>query len=142
VMRHLRPEGASEFSGTYLAHSTAVLAARAALDLYWAPGFYERLSALGERFYSGFTQLIDRSGVPVRLQHVGARFGLYFGITEPVTGYRAAARQRKDLMSTFVAGCIRRGAYVHLAAHHGFSAVHDDAAIDTALNAIGGRLRM
>ncbi len=54
VMRHLRPEGQSELSGTYLAHLTAVLAASAALDEYAEPTFYKRLDALGERFYGGF----------------------------------------------------------------------------------------
>ena len=38
VMRHLKPLGRSELSGTYLAHLTAVLAASAALETYREPG--------------------------------------------------------------------------------------------------------
>jgi glutamate-1-semialdehyde 2,1-aminomutase len=140
VMRHLRPEGSSELSGTYLAHLTAVLAAQAAIDTYAAPGFYDRLGQIGHQFYTNFQRLIDRSGVPLRLQYVGARFGLYFGVSTPVTNYREAALQDRAMLKTFIAGCIARGTYFHLAAHHGFSAAHNEAAIDCALNAIDGAL--
>lgn len=140
VMRHLRPEGQSELSGTYLAHLTAVLAAQAALETYREPGFYARLAAAGERFYGGFQELIERAGVPLRLQHAGPRFGMYFGVAEEVTNYRQAARQNHALLRHFVAGCIRRGVYFHVAAHHGFSAAHDDVAIDRALEGIAGAL--
>ena len=140
VMRHMRPEGESELSGTYLSHLTAVLAARAAVETYCEPGFYERLRAIGRRFYGGLQELIDRSGVPVRLQYVGARFGLYFGLTSEVTNYREAARQDREMMRRFVAACIRRGVYFHMAAHHGFSAAHDERAVDRALEGIEGAL--
>lgn len=140
VMRHMRPAGAAEMSGTYLSHLTAVFAAQAALDEYARPGFYERLGALGEHFYGGFQRLIDRSGVKVRLQHVGPRFGLYFGVDGPVRDYRDAARQNHEHMLAFVRGCIRRGAYFHVSAHHGFSAAHTEADLDRALEAIEGAL--
>jgi len=140
IMEHLRPQGTSELSGTYLAHLTAVLAALAALDEYRRPGFYERLDALGERFYGGFQQIIERSGVPVQLQYVGPRFGLHFGLREKVTHYRQAARANSAMLRTFVAGCIARGVYFHLSLHHGFSAAHTEADLDRALDAIEGAM--
>jgi len=140
VMAHLRPSGRSEHSGTYLAHLTTVLAALAALEEYSRPGFYERLAALGRHFYGAFQGIIDRGGVPVRLQHVGPRFGLYFGLREPVEEYRQAARQNQAMLLTFVAGCIRRGVYFHVAAHHGFSAAHSEADLDRALGGIEGAM--
>jgi glutamate-1-semialdehyde 2,1-aminomutase len=142
VMTHMRPAGNAEMSGTYLAHLTAVFAAQAALGEYSQPGFYERLDALGEHFYGGFQQRIERSGVAVRLQHVGPRFGLYFGLDPqlPVTNYRSAARQNQAQLLTFVRGCIRRGAYFHVSAHHGFSSAHTEADLDKALDAIEGAL--
>lgn len=141
VMAHLRPSGESDMSGTYLAHLTTVLAAQAAIEVYTEPGFYEHLDAVGQRFYSGFQDLIDRSGVPVRLQYVGPRFGLYFGVTDKVTNYREAARQDRAMLLTFVAGCIQRGVYFHVAAHHGFSAAHTNADIDRVLEGIAGALQ-
>lgn len=140
VMLNLRPVGQSEHSGTYLAHLTTVLAASAALAQYNTPGFYQRMHAIGEMFYSNFQALIERSGVPLRLQHVGPRFGLYFGVTEEVTNYRQAAQQDVSMLHTFIAGCIRRGVYFHVSPHHGFSAAHTEQDMARALEAIEGAL--
>ncbi len=127
IMEHLRPIGDSEMSGTYLAHLTAVKAARAALGEYARPGFFETLNARADRFYGAFQQAIDRSGVRVRLQHVGPRFGLYFGVDGPVTNYREAATQDRAMLMTFIAACFERGVYLAVSPHHGFSAAHGDA---------------
>ena len=140
VMTEFRPVGECEHSGTYLAHLTAVLAAQAALEEYSQPGFYDRLETIGQRFYSGFQEIIDRSGVPVRLQYVGPRFGMYFGVTEEVTNYRQAARQSWAMLGEFVVGCIARGTYFHVSAHHGFSTAHTEADVDRVLEAVEGAM--
>jgi len=140
IMRQLRPVGHSEHSGTYLAHLTAVLAARAALEEYSSPGFYERLDQVGRRFYTAFDEIIASSEVPVVLQHVGPRFGLYFGLRGRVTNYREAAVQDFAMMRTFIAGCIRRGVYVHVSPHHGYSAAHTEQEVDRALEGIEGAM--
>ena len=142
VMQALRPVGPSEHSGTYLAHLTAVLAALAALEEYSQPGFYERLEALGARFYGGFQEIIDRTGFPVTLQHVGPRFGLYFGLgAGEVSNYRQAAQQDSALLDAFIRECIAGGVYFHTSPHHGFSAAHTDADLDRALEIIDGALK-
>jgi glutamate-1-semialdehyde 2,1-aminomutase len=140
IMQHLRPLGRSEWSGTYLAHLTTVLGALAALEEYSRPGFYERLQAVSEHFYAGFQELIDRSGVPVRLQYVGPRFGMYFGIRDPVTNYRQAALKDRALEHAFIAGCYRRGVYLAVSPHHGFSAAHTLADMDRVLAAMAGAM--
>ena len=140
VMMHLRPEGESEHSGTYMAHLTGVMGAQAALEEYSRPGFYDELGKVGERFYSGFQEIIDRSGVRVRLQYVGPRFGLYFGVESEVTNYREAAVQSKAMLCSFSAGCIARGVYFQVSAHHGFSSAHTEADIDLALEGIEGAM--
>ena len=133
VMQHLKPLGTSEMSGTYLAHLTSVLAADAALAAYSSPGFYERLDAVGEYFYSGLQAVIDRSGVPLRVQHLGPRFGLYFGVQEEVMNYRQAAQKNRAMELTFIKGCIERGVYFHPSPHHGFSAAHAEAEMERVL---------
>jgi glutamate-1-semialdehyde 2,1-aminomutase len=143
VMQGLRPVGASEHSGTYLAHLTAVLGALAALEEYSQPGFYERLNAMANRFCDGFQAAIARSGVPVTLQHVGPRFGLYFGLAgSEITNYRQAAKQNTDMLHRFIAACIERGVYFHASAHHGFSAAHTDADLDKVLVVVEEALRV
>jgi glutamate-1-semialdehyde 2,1-aminomutase len=141
VMRHLKPEGSSQMSGTFLAHLTGVLAAGAAVREYATPGFYDTMLARCERFYGGLQQAIDASGVTVRLQHLGPRFGLYFGVAGPVGDYRQAARRDLAQEWRFIAACHRRGVFLQPSAHHGFSAVHDDAVLQQALEAMGDALR-
>ena len=140
IMAYLGPNGKSEMSGTYLAHLTSVLSASAALEEYSQPGFYTHLDALGQRFYTDFQTIIDRSCVPVRLQYVGPRFGLYFGLKDEVTNYRKSAQQNHDMQFKFIAGCIKRGVYFHTSPHHGFSAAHKEADLDSVLVAIEGAL--
>ncbi len=140
VMGHLKPLGHSQMSGTYLAHPTAVAAALAALEIYSAPGFYERLEALCQYFYTGFQRVIDRSGVALRLQFLGPRFGLYFGVREPVTNYRQAALKDHAAETLFIRACFERGVFFQPSAHHGFSCVHTVAHMDQVLAAIEGAL--
>ncbi len=140
VMAHLQPVGQSQMSGTYLAHPTAVLAATAALEAYAAPGFYDRLAETCAHFYAGFEEIIARSGVRVRLQYCGPRFGLYFGVGGQVDNYRQAAARDLAAELQFVRGCFDRGVYFQPAAHHGFSAVHGRADLDKALAAVAGAL--
>lgn len=140
VMQHLRPLGQSQMSGTYLAHPVAVAGAIAALQCYREPGFYERLDALCRPFYAGFERAIAASGVRVRLQHLGPRFGLYFGVDTPVTNYREAARRDLAAELRFIRACHARGVFLQPSAHHGFSAVHSAAQLGRALQAIEGAL--
>jgi glutamate-1-semialdehyde 2,1-aminomutase len=140
IMQHLRPLGRSEMSGTYLAHLTTVLGALAALEEYSRPGFYDHLNAVGEYFYARLQEQIERSGVPARLQYVGPRFGLYFGIRAEVTNYRQAACKDRALELAFLAGCYRRGVYFAVSPHHGFSAAHTEADMDRVLAATAGAL--
>jgi glutamate-1-semialdehyde aminotransferase len=127
-------------SGTFLAHPTAVLAALAALEEYASAGFYQRLDTLCAGFFAGFQAAIERSGVVLRLQHAGPRFGLYFGVRGEVDSYRKAAARNLDAERCFVRACYDRGVFFQPAAHHGFSAVHGKAELDLALVAIEAAL--
>ena len=140
VMCHLKPLGDSQMSGTYLAHLTGVLAALAALQEYCAAGFYERMEAVCQYFYAEFERLIERSGVVLRLQYLGPRFGLYFGVDTPVLNYRDAARRDLGAELLFIRACFERGVFFQPSAHHGFSAVHTTADMDRVLHAAEGAL--
>ena len=140
VMMHFRPVGESEHSGTYLSHLTTVLAAQAALDIYAEPDFYDNLNRIGDKFYTGFQEIIDRSSLPAQLQYAGPRFGIYFGVTHEVTNYREAANQNHEMLLKFIAGCINRGVYFHVSPHHGFSSAHTEEDIDRSLEGIEGAM--
>ena len=129
VMRHLKPEGRSQMSGTFLAHPACVMAAGAALAAYSQPDFYPTLWRRSEVFADALQAAIDEVGVVVRLQHLGPRFGLYFGVDGPVTDYRQAARRDLAQEMAFIRACHDRGVYLQPSAHHGFSSAHDEATL-------------
>jgi glutamate-1-semialdehyde 2,1-aminomutase len=144
-MRVLSPLGPAAHSGTYSGHLFAVLAALAALEEITRPGFYERIFANADRLYGGLTALFATHGVPARVQGLGARFGIYFGVTTEVANYQDAARIDGELGYRFIRACFERGVYFHnygklALGHHGFSAAHTPADIDETLNRVESAL--
>ena len=139
VMSVLNPLGHTGMSGTYTGHLTAVMGALACQTELAKPGFYEHINALADRLYRGMREALRVTGVPGIVQGIGARFGLYLGVTEPVTSYRDATRSSREMEVKFLLGCLKRGLYLHDYAHptpmhHGFSSQHTIQDIDQALN--------
>jgi glutamate-1-semialdehyde 2,1-aminomutase len=138
VMERLMPTGDCQHSGTYNGHVVAVAAALAAVTIYRQPGFYAHIHAVAERLYPGLQGIFDRHGVIARVQGLGARFGIYFGIREPVGSYRDALKHHREQMLAFIASSIDHGVYFHdyggAACHHGFCAAMSIQDADEALN--------
>jgi glutamate-1-semialdehyde 2,1-aminomutase len=138
IMERLMPTGDCQHSGTYNGHPVAVAAGLAAVTAYCQPGFYDHIRAVAARLYDGLAEVFARRGVEARVQGLGARFGIYFGVTEPVCSYRDAVRHHREEMLRFVAAAVARGVYFHdyggAACHHGFCAAMTAADADEALN--------
>src|SRR5262249_28309942 len=121
LMAVVSPLGKVVHTGTYNAYLILILAAHAFLDPL-APGdFFPRLPGLHQRLYAGLQEAFDAAGLPVRVQGIGARFGMYFGLdpkTE-VTRYRQAARFDRKMLNAFCREMHQRGIYVNPAWHHG-----------------------
>lgn len=146
LMRVLTPTGPAAHSGTYSGSLFTVLAGIAALTAIGRPGFYDHIFAIADRLYAGLNDLFAARGVPARAQGLGARFGIYFGITEEVWDYQQAARIDGDLGYRFIRACFDRGLYFHnygkmALGHHGFSAVHTLADIEETLNRVDDALK-
>jgi glutamate-1-semialdehyde 2,1-aminomutase len=137
IMDRLMPTGDCQHSGTYNGHPAAVAAGLAAVTAYREPGFYDHVRAVAGRLYPGLQAIFDRHGVPARVQGLGARFGIYFGIRDEVRSYRDAVRHHRDQMLRFVASAVRHGVYFHdyggAACHHGFCAAMTPADVEEAL---------
>jgi glutamate-1-semialdehyde 2,1-aminomutase len=144
VMAVLNPIGRTVMSGTYTGHLIAVMGAIACQREFAVPGFYEHIDRLSSRLYGGIREALVHTGVPGVVQGVGARFGLYLGVTERVSNYRQVLAASREMEKRFLTGCLKRGLYFHdygHTMHHGFSAVHTVADIDEALNIIEDSLR-
>jgi glutamate-1-semialdehyde 2,1-aminomutase len=145
VMDRLMPVGDCQHSGTYNGHPVAVAAGLAAVTAYRRPGFYDHINAVGERLYNGLNGLFERHGVAARVQGLGARFGIYFGVPGKVRSYRDAVRHHREQMLRFIASAIGHGVYFHdyggAACHHGFCAAMTLADADEALNRLDGAVK-
>ena len=143
LMSVVAPLGKAVHTGTYNAHLIQMLAAHAFLDTIAEPGFFERLLGLHERLYAGLRAAFAAAGLPVRVQGVGARFAMYFGLDPDVevTGYRQAAGWDRDLLNAFCREMHARGVYVNPAWHHGLSAMHSEALVDRVVAAAADSAR-
>jgi glutamate-1-semialdehyde 2,1-aminomutase len=144
VMSVLNPVGRTIMSGTYTGHLTAVMPAIACQQELAKPEFYAHITRLADRLYGGIREALKVTGVPGVLQGIGARFGLYLGVTEPVTTYRQAVKTNREMEVKFILGCVKRGLYIHdygHTMHHGFSSQHTVQDIDQAVSIIEDALR-
>jgi glutamate-1-semialdehyde 2,1-aminomutase len=124
MMDCLMPLGPCQHSGTYNGHPVPVAAALAAVSLYREPNFYPHIYQVAERLSTGLTALFARHQVRARIQGLGARFGIYFGVDTEVRNYADAQKHNRQSMLKFIASAIRHGVYFHDygggACHHGF----------------------
>ena len=145
IMDRLMPTGDCQHSGTYNGHPVAVAAGLAAVKAYREPGFYDHIRAVGERLFSGLQGLFTKHGVTARVQGLGARFGVYFGVEQEVRNYRDAVKHQREQMLRFVRAAIEHGVYFHdyggAACHHGFCAAMTLADVQTVLDRLDGAIR-
>jgi glutamate-1-semialdehyde 2,1-aminomutase len=138
-MQRLMPQGDCQHSGTYNGHPVVVAAGLAAVRAYREPLFYDHVHGVAERLYGGLRALFARRGIQVRVQGLGARFGLYFGLRpdEVVSDYARAQQHDRTMLMTFYAAAIRHGVYFHdyggAPCHHGFCAAMTADDVDEAL---------
>lgn len=142
LMAELSPTGPVAHSGTYSGHLLSVLAALATLEELRKPGVYEQARATSLHFYQEMQAIFDRHGLPVRVQGMGLRFGIYFGRNEPIRVLNDARGHDHDLNRRFILGCFERGVYFHAYAgrgvpgHAGFSLAHEAEHLATTLEVI------
>jgi glutamate-1-semialdehyde 2,1-aminomutase len=150
LMQLLAPTGGVAHSGTYSGHLLSILAALATLTELRKPGLYDEINAAGVHFYEQLQAVFDHGEVPARVQGRGARFGIYFGRTEPVNTWSDAMGHDHELNRKFTAGMLSRGVYIHAytkvgpPGHAGFSTAHSAeqfAEILTAAEDVVGTMR-
>ncbi len=145
IMERLMPTGDCQHSGTYNGHPVAVAAGLAAITAYRQPGFYEHIRAVADRLYNGLQAIFERHGVVARVQGLGARFGIYFGVTEKVCNYRDAVKHQRERMLHFIKSAIDHGVYFHdyggAACHHGFCAAMTLADVEDVLNRLDDAIK-
>ena len=145
VMDRLMPSGDCQHSGTYNGHPVAVAAGLAAVTAYREPGFYDHIHAVANRLYDGLNAIFARHGIAGKVHGLGARFGVYFGVSGPVRSYRDTVTHQRETMLRFIASAIRHGVYFHdyggAACHHGFCAAMTLIDVDEAMTRLEAAVR-
>src|SRR5262249_13129044 len=79
---------------------------------------------VSDHLIQGGNAAFRRHGIPGRLEGLGARFGIYFGVDGPILNYRDSLRHDRQARLRFIASAIYHGVYFHAyggaACHHGF----------------------
>lgn len=138
-MEELAPSGPVAHSGTYSGHPLSVAAALASTDVLSKKSTYNQLNKTAAWFYEQLQESFDAANVPVRVQGLGARFGLYFGREDEVRTSDEAAENDHRLNAEFVRGCLEHGVYFHAyrtagpPGHSGISLSHDREQLSQAL---------
>lgn len=142
IMEELAPNGPVSHSGTYSGHLLAVMASIAVLEQLRQPATYDQLLETSETFYRDMQGIFDCHDLPVVVQGLGARFGMYFGRRDPVRKVADAVNHDHTLNRKFVLGCFDRGLYFHAynrqgpPGHSGFSLAHTPEHFAETLNVV------
>ncbi len=136
LMQQMSPVGAVYQAGTLSGNPVAVAAGMATLQLIQQPGFFESLSRQTLRLTDGLSAAAAAHGIAFCADAIGGMFGLYFSTSVPgnFAQMMAADKQR---FNRFFHAMLDAGVYFAPAAFEaGFvSAQHDDAVIDTTIDA-------
>jgi glutamate-1-semialdehyde 2,1-aminomutase len=128
LMEHLTPVGKAVHTGTYNAHPVPVAAALGFLRIAEDPGFFPDVIGRSDRLVSGLRDAFAAAGMRVRVQSLGTRFAMYFGLDPSIaiTTYRAAAAYDRAMQRAWCSEIASRGVYSTPVWHHGISSAHDD----------------
>ena len=141
IMDQVGPKGKVVQSGTFTGNIPAVNTALASVTEICRPGFYDQIFASAERLETGLRNIFARAGIAARTQGLGARFGIFFGSTDPVERFDDTLGRDLDMKTRFIRACFENGVYFHdygsvVAGHHGISAAHTADEIDEGLDRI------
>lgn len=141
IMDQVGPKGNVVQSGTFTGNLPAVSTALASVKEICRPGFYDQIYASAGRLETGLRNIFARAGVRARVQGLGARFGIFFGSTDPIERFDDILGCDLDMKTRFIRACFENGIYFHdygsvVAGHHGISAAHTADEIDEGLNRI------
>ena len=128
-------------SGTFTGNPPAVNCVLASVNEGTSYGFYDHIEMAADWLYSAMAKLFDKAGVPACVQGLGARFGFFFGFTDPVERFDDTLTRDRETFTRFIRACAENGVCFHdygdlVAGHHRVSASHSLSDINEALNRI------
>ncbi len=111
VMSHLLPLGKVYQAGTFSGNPVTMAGGVATIRLLSRPGIFEELERINIKLFGGLGQIIAALGLPVRIQRVGAMFGLLFADHE-VTNFKESLAINSEAYARFFHYLLSRGVYL------------------------------
>jgi glutamate-1-semialdehyde 2,1-aminomutase len=111
IMSSLAPEGPVYQAGTLSGNPLAMAAGLATLTEIEKPGFYERLSSLGEALVDALADVAQSLHLPFWGASRGGMFGFCFNSKEEIADYSDVASSNEVLFKTFFHGMLGQGVY-------------------------------
>lgn len=111
LMEQLAPLGPVYQAGTLSGNPLAVAGGRATLELLREPGTYEALFDKTAALVRGMEDIARRHSVPMRVNHVGAMFSVFFSEDE-VVDYQSACKADAELFSRYYRAMLGAGVYL------------------------------
>ena len=138
IMDRLMPKGDCQHSGTYNGHPSRSRPAWPRCGAYRSRASTTTFTRWPTGSIAACKRMLRAHGIAGRVQGLGARFGIYFGVDERGPQLpRHAAHHDREQMLRFIAAAIDDGVYFHdyggAACHHGFCAAMTLADVDEAL---------
>jgi glutamate-1-semialdehyde 2,1-aminomutase len=121
--------------GTYNAQPVT-MAAMVATQKELTPTLYEATSKRGVRLRDGIAAILKDAGLRAQVVGFEMMFHVSFGLDRPARNYREIAASDKALYVRFAHALLQRGVRVLERGAWFVSAAHDDAVIDTTLEAV------
>lgn len=136
-MSQLAPFGPVYQAGTLSGNPLAVAAGLATLHQLKKPGVYEDLFRRTDQLVGGIRESAKRLGVPMRVNHVGAMFSLFF-TDEDVCDFQTASAADAETFARFYRLVRKEGIYIAPSQFESLfmSCCHGDAEIEQTLQSI------
>ncbi len=139
MQKIMHPEDPVIAGGTFSGNLPGCAAGLAAVRIMEEPGFFKAWLGRAERFFRALSDLLNQAGIPASVQWLGPGFGIYFGITEPVTDYRQFSKLDYQMTKRFFLRCIEEGLYFHT--DFTVSTQHTEPVLDEALSVVAKVVR-
>lgn len=122
--------------GTYNAHPVNMSATVATLKQLARGEIYTEIERRGRRLMAGMTEILQRQGLPARVQGFAPIFHVAFGVTQPLENFRDTFAADRSRYIKFTTTLIQRGVRALERGAWFMSAAHDDEVVDRTLDAV------
>jgi glutamate-1-semialdehyde 2,1-aminomutase len=136
IMAELAPDGPVYQAGTLSGNPLAMAAGCAALDEISKNGFYKHLDAKAALLASGLEKILEKHGVPARINRAGSMFTLFF-TNLSVRDMASAASSDNERFVKWHSAMLSAGVYLAPSRFEAsfMSAAHTDRDIEATLKA-------